>query len=187
MTHRTLSALPWVWVAALMPAATDLSRAGTVGPRASFALEHGWVQVQVRQEKGPVADARIRVFDDAEQVFAEGETDEQGVGSFPARGHTCRIGITINGKECDLIPLHLDGKTAEPARVLLTFGTRPCCRMAAGIRGWTGPEENSANQESESPPPAPEVGWPALAGGGCLAAAGALVVVFRRRKLRPAS
>jgi hypothetical protein len=38
--------------------------------------------------------------------------------------------VTIQGKECDLIPAKVHGNTLTPARVSLTFGTRPCCQVA---------------------------------------------------------
>ena len=191
MPHSIMKPLTWA-AALLLVSPAGEGRAADRGPQASFAVEDGWVHVRVQQKERPVANARIRVFDDAEQAIAEGETDEDGKGAFPApSNHLCRIGVTINGKECDLIPLHLHGTKADPPCVLMTFGTRPCCRALAASR-------RSKNAPSAAPAddPAPDrssenwVVLSALAGGFCLTAGGGLFVLFQRRnrlRLSPCS
>src|SRR5262245_14672533 len=92
-------------------------------PEASFALDDG--DVVIRLSRGNPAE--IKVY--APGPVADGETDEKGVGRFPMLPvKRFWVGIKIAGKECDLVPLELHGDRLTPARVSLTFGTRPCCK-----------------------------------------------------------
>jgi hypothetical protein len=177
--------MPWQPVAVVVLLGIPAAAAArpTAGPQAHFALQDGFfVQVRVSQAGKPVVGARVRAFDQAETVVGEGETGEEGQGAFgKPPGDVCWVGITIDGKECDLIPLRLHGGRAEPSRVLLTFGTRPCCRAvrARPRPPAARPVEDSERLESP-PPPRPAALWPALAGGLCLAAGGSLLVWSRR-------
>jgi hypothetical protein len=146
---------------------TALVMAAPPAPRAEFAVEDGWLKLTVRQG-GPVAGALIKAYDRAGTAVAEGETGDEGTGTFPApRGHVCWVGITVGGKECDLVELHL-GKAVTPSRVLLTFGTRPCCK----------PPERRVGPPEETEDVAQEEGFavPAGVGGGLVALAGALAL-----------
>src|SRR3954469_22529686 len=113
-------------LAALLLAAGQCAAAR---PEASFALVDGWIEARIEQDGKPVAGARVEVFDVIGAPFAQGETAEQGVGTFPRpRGHTCRLAVTIGGKPCDSVLLPFEGESASPPRVQLTFGDRSCCR-----------------------------------------------------------
>lgn len=118
--------------------------------------------------------ARVKVY--APGVPLEGETDEKsGRGRlFLPKVGRFWVGITIAGKECDLIPLERDGDKLTPERVLLTFGSRPCCKVPARPR-----PDQAAPEEPEE-----EADWLlaglALGGGACVLAA-LLVGVFRLR------
>ena len=99
-------------------------------PTVAFTLQEGFVTVLVQKDGQPVAGAILKVYDGSTgPPLVEGETDDQGRGVFVLPNPTGLIGITIQGKECDLIPVKLAGDTLTPARVSLTFGTRPCCQV----------------------------------------------------------
>ncbi len=101
---------------------------------ASFTHDDGFVVLHLKRGNVPVATAAIKIYGGGEAPLATGEL-EDGSGTFPMpRGGACLVGITIDGKECDLITLERHGEAVTPARVSLTFGTRPCCRAAAGPR-----------------------------------------------------
>jgi hypothetical protein len=107
-------------------------------PEASFTLDED--DVVMRLSRGNPA--KVLVY--AQGYLADGETDEQGRGRFPMPPQTNKfwVGIKIAGKECDLIPLERHGNKLTPARVSLTFGTRPCCKVPAKPRpDQTAPED----------------------------------------------
>ncbi|NBO91085.1 MAG: hypothetical protein EBV06_02025 [Planctomycetia bacterium] len=100
------------------------------GPTASFTFEDGFVIARVTKDGRPAGVCQIKVYNGTSSPpLVEGET-EGGVGTFPLGGKAGLVGITIDGKECDLIPLQVTGKEISPSRVLLTFGSRPCCIVA---------------------------------------------------------
>jgi hypothetical protein len=188
MPHRVLPPLTWAAVLLLVPG-TGAGRAATTGPQAAFTVEDGWVKVIVHKDEAPVGIAHIRVYNDAEQQISDGETDERGNGTlFPVSDSSCRIGVTINSKECDLIPLRIHGTRVEPSRVLLTFGTRPCCRALAALRRSA--NSSREGQVDEPEPARPREDWvaaTAAAGGFFLLAAGVVLIVFRRGGRPPLS
>lgn len=100
-------------------------------PEVAFAFDDGDVRLMLTSAGKPVPVAIVKAYTGGEALHADGEIEE-GVGRFPLpkRG-ACLVGITINGKECDLIPIHRHGDKVIPGRVSLTFGTRPCCRTVA--------------------------------------------------------
>lgn len=100
-------------------------------PQAAFTLNRsGWVEVALRQEGRPVANATIQIIDDQGGNFAEGETGEEGETAFPLpRGDFCVVEIKIGKRTADPIRLYKFDKRIEPARVLLSYGLRPCCRF----------------------------------------------------------
>ena len=126
---------------------------------ATFTVSDGvFVEAKVTKDGRPLTGALIRVYDGGSgPPLADGETVD-GVGVFPLTGNAGLVGITVEGKECDLIPLKIDGGAASPPRVLLTFGTRPCCVAA---------------KKDESPPvrPVPYALYAVLAASVLLAAA----------------
>jgi hypothetical protein len=99
------------------------------GPTVSFEYEKsGWVITKVMKDGKPAGTCLIKVYSGGTlPPLIDGET-EDGQGQFPFReGNSGLVGITIDGKECDLIPLSVKDGEAFPPRVLMTFGTRPCC------------------------------------------------------------
>lgn len=100
------------------------------GPTAEFRFEDGFIVAKVMKEGRPAGTCLIRVYTGGTSPpLVEGET-EDGVGTFPLGGSSGLVGITIDRKECDLIPLSVKDGEVSPSRVLLTFGTRPCCVAA---------------------------------------------------------
>lgn len=98
-------------------------------PRATFALQAGWVDLSVRQDGKPVAGAVIRILDERGMKFAEGETGALGETAFPMPpGASCTVEIKTGERTADPIRLVETGGGVEPARVLLSYGLRPCCR-----------------------------------------------------------
>jgi hypothetical protein len=154
--------------------AVTLALAGAK-PEVSFSAEGGFVTLRLEGPAGPIADAIIKAYDHVEFVFAEGETDEAGIGTFPApAGGVCRIGITIKGKECDLIPLHVRPDAVDPPRVQLTFGTRPCCRFAVkrSARDWS-------PLDDEPGPPPDRTALLFATGGAFVGVAAAMFLIIR--------
>jgi len=110
-------------------------------PEAAFTLDDGDVRLRLTRDGRPIREAFVQVYTGNESRFGDGEV-EDGVARFPAPPNpTFHVGIKIDGKECDLIPVEKHGATLTPARVSLTFGTRPCCRNAVKPR------------DGQSPPP----------------------------------
>ena len=115
-------------------------RCGADEPRAAFVLKNGWVDLALKHEGKPVADATIQIVDEKGTPFGEGETGPTGQASFPMpRGASFTLEIKAAGRTSDPIRLHVVESHIEPARVLLSYGLRPCCRF------------KSTNEE---PPPA---------------------------------
>lgn len=104
---------------------------------AEMALDDGFVTLRLTRGGLPVAKADIKVYTGGEAPTVTGELEE-GSGTFPMVGKACLLGITVDGKECDLIPLEAHGKHLSPSRVSLTFGTRPCCQTSAVPREGQG-------------------------------------------------
>jgi hypothetical protein len=97
-------------------------------PTVAFTVEDGFVTARVKRDGQPIVGAILKVYDGGSgPPLVEGETGDDGQGLFVLPNNAGLVGITIDGKECDLIPLKVDGNSITPPRVLLTFGTRPCC------------------------------------------------------------
>ena len=98
-------------------------------PQVAFTLKKGWVEFAVRREGKPVADALIQVLDERGNQFAEGETGPEGEASFPLpAGSFFTVEIKTGARTADPIRLFKTVEGVEPARVLLSYGLRPCCR-----------------------------------------------------------
>ena len=125
-SHRDL---PYLTGLALL-AVTNLalpSRAGE--PQVTFALKAGWVDCSVRQDGKPVDGAVIQILDERGVKFAEGETGPGGETAFPMpTGSSCIVEIKTGEWTADPIRLLKTDGGVEPARVLLSYGLRPCCR-----------------------------------------------------------
>jgi len=137
---------------------------------ASFRFEDGFIVTKVMKDARPAGTCLIKVYNGSTSPpLVEGET-EDGAGTFPLGGNSGLVGITIDGKECDLIPLSVKDGEVFPPRVLMTFGTRPCCV--------------GAKKPEEPAPPARQL--PPLfylfLGGSVLLGVAALVLMLRGPK-----
>jgi hypothetical protein len=102
---------------------------GGAEPQVAFTLKKGWVEFAVRRDGKPVADALIHVIDERGNQFAEGETGPDGDAAFPAPpGASFIVEIKTGERTADPIRLFKTAGGVEPARVLLSYGLRPCCR-----------------------------------------------------------
>lgn len=98
-------------------------------PQVTFALKAGWVDCSVRQDGKPIGGAVIQIQDERGAKFAEGETGPGGETAFPVpAGSSCIVEIKTGERTADPIRLIKTGGRVEPARVLLSYGLRPCCR-----------------------------------------------------------
>lgn len=98
-------------------------------PQAAFALKGGWVECKVEQDGRPLGNAGLVILDGHGNKFADGETDDSGLGQFPApAGASFTLEIKTGTKTSDPIRLLKVGSRIEPATVLLSYGLRPCCR-----------------------------------------------------------
>lgn len=105
---------------------------GTAEPHVGFVLKNGWVECTLHQEGKPISDAVIHVIDDGGKNFAEGQTGDDGQGAFPLpRGTWFTVEIKTGERTADPIRLFKLNGNVEPARVLLSYGLRPCCRLKA--------------------------------------------------------
>lgn len=110
-----------------------LASAGVVRahePQAAFVLKGNWVECLVDQDGRPAANATLVILDAQGNKFADGETDDTGLAQFPApAGSSFTVEIkTAGAKTADPIRIMKVGSRIEPARVLLSYGLRPCCR-----------------------------------------------------------
>jgi hypothetical protein len=146
------------------------------GPTASFEYEKGgWIITRVMKDGKPAGTCEIKVYSGGTSPpLVNGET-EDGVGHIPPLpGNAGLVGITIDGKECDLIPLSVKDGEVSPPRVLLTFGTRPCC-----VGATKKPEEPAPPAARQLPPL-----FYFFLGGSVLLGVAALVLMLRGPKAR---
>jgi hypothetical protein len=130
-------------------------------PRVTFALNAGWVDCSVRHDGKPLAGAIIQILDERGVKFAEGETGPGGETAFPMpAGSSCIVEIKTGERTADPIRLIKTDSGVEPARVLLSYGLRPCCRSKL-IK----PEPVIAGHRIEAPAEATEFSflWASLA------------------------
>jgi hypothetical protein len=106
------------------------SMASAHEPQAAFVLKGNWVECLVEQDGRPAANAALVILDAQGNKFADGETDDTGLAQFPApAGSSFTVEIkTAGAKTADPIRIMRAGSRIEPARVLLSYGLRPCCR-----------------------------------------------------------
>lgn len=106
------------------------SNAAAHEAQAAFALKAGWVECLVEKDGRPVANAALVILDGHGNKFADGETDDTGLGQFPAPGGgSFTVEIKIGTRTSDPIRLMNVGSQIAPAKVLLSYGLRPCCRV----------------------------------------------------------
>lgn len=82
------------------------------------------------KEGEPIANAVIQVTDEKGKSFAEGQTEDDGQAAFPMpSGASFTVEIKTGNRTSDPIRLFKKETGIEPARVLLSYGLRPCCRF----------------------------------------------------------
>jgi hypothetical protein len=117
------------FVISLFVAASLVAPASAGEPHVTFALKGRWVEFTVQQAGKPVADAILQVIDEQGKPFAEGQTGPEGESAFPLPGGSSfTVEIKTGPRTADPIRLFKTGEGIEPARVLLSYGLRPCCR-----------------------------------------------------------
>jgi hypothetical protein len=153
-------------------------------PQAEFALKAGWVECTVEGEGKPLADALIRILDEKGSNFAEGETDERGQGQFPVpEGKWFTVEIKTGKRTADPIRLSKTGAGIEPARVLLSYGLRPCCRVL--LRRDAVKSEAAVEKSSAASDAMPIWLLAGTTGGALLCAVAIVLVASRRSSIRP--
>jgi hypothetical protein len=164
-------------LAALLVGGLD-ARSDTVEPQAAFVVKNGWVECALRQNGQPVAAAVIEVMDEAGKNFAEGQTGEEGQAAFPMpRGSSFTVEIKTGKRTADPIRLFPSADGIEPARVLLSYGLRPCCRFKERSETVGVGSEGGASEPIDAHPP-----WQLFAAVfAALASAGAVVLVVMRQ------
>jgi LPXTG-motif cell wall-anchored protein len=156
----------------LVPAA----RATSAEPQAAFALSKGWVELGLKLDGRPVADAVIEVTDERGANFGTGETGADGQAVFPMPpGATFVVEIKSGGRSADPIRLYRNGDAIEPSRVLLSYGLRPCCRFKS--RG-----DDAGPTEAIPSSPQTQAGMPWLPLTGAAALVGAALWIAMRRR-----
>jgi hypothetical protein len=138
------------------------------GPTVEFALKDGWVNLRLHAGTTPVTDAKLIVFV-GDGVWAEGETDEKGNGTFPRpAAANCQVVFQYTTGSSAPIPLTFSGDTITPASAPVG-GVRPPCCLVAGP-GTVAP--------APAPDPLARSKW--IVFGVVLAALGAVAVVAYR-------
>lgn len=99
-----------------------------VEPVASFALADGWIDFRLERDGKPVTSARVTVLVGTE-VWARGETDETGQGTFPRPpGRDCQVVFDLGSGPSAPVPLaFLPDGTVIPTRSPVRDGTAECC------------------------------------------------------------
>jgi hypothetical protein len=149
-------------------------------PQAAFTLKNGWVELALRKDGRPVANAAIQIIDEHGLNFGDGETGDEGRAAFPLPpGASFVVEIKAGDRTADPIRLFKCDAGVEPARVLLSYGLRPCCRSikpAAEATSVAIPNETPSAANEEAMP------WhfivPVFAG---VSVAAAVTLMVRRR------
>ncbi|MEZ6143543.1 MAG: SpaA isopeptide-forming pilin-related protein [Zavarzinella sp.] len=118
-------------------------------PHVAFTVKDGWVEMAISHDANPVPEATFQIYSSNAQLFAEGETGKEGRAEFPLPpGPYFRVELKIDGRNADSIQLTKIEDYVVPARVLLSFGIAPCCkvpdRTADGDRSSAPATENSS-------------------------------------------
>ena len=174
LNHRRIS---WL-VFALMFVGIG-SRCRASAPHATFAVKDGFVEVTLRQDGKPVANATIEITKQNGMKFGESVVDDGLASFFLPPGDSFVVEIKAGDRTADPIRLFKVESSVEPARVLLSYGLRPCCRSIkpANNEKMVGTEiEVPSTTMAESMP------WPILVPGvASVLAAAAFWSLFRRR------
>lgn len=123
-------------------------------PQVAFVLKDGWVELVLRQDGRPLAEARMQVTDERGRNFAEGETGKEGEAGFPLpRGKSFIVEFKTGERMADPIRLARVDDEIQPARVLLSYGLRPCCRFKSRPDAVVEPTESDVPASPTTVPP----------------------------------
>ncbi len=135
-------------------------------------MNDGWIAFSLTHDEKPVVNAKVRVLDTRNGVFAEGEPEPEGRGKFPMPlSRYFLVEAKVGERFADPILLTKGGNSVAPDTVLLSFGLRPCCRTITTRAGTYTPERNSTPGSSW---------WPLVTGAvGLFCLTTAVVLGFR--------
>ncbi len=96
----------------------------------SFQTKKGWIAFTLEKEGAPVADALVQILDESGAVFAEGTTGAKGQGQFPLpTWEQIKVEVKIGERSADTVVLTRNGDKVFPDEVLLSYGSKPCCKI----------------------------------------------------------
>ena len=137
------------------------------GPTVDFTLKDGWVNLRLHAGTTPVTDAKMIVFV-GDGVWAEGETDDKGNGTFPRpSAANCQVVFKYETGTSAPVPLTFTGDTITPASAPVGGARPPCCLVASPAAPSAAPPDPLARSK-----------W--IVFGVVLAALGAVAVVAYR-------
>lgn len=151
-------------------------------PEAAFTIDRsGWLTIRLTDGGRPVPGAAVRCLVGS-HVFAEGETDDNGSGSFPApTAGTCQMVFDLGKGLAAPIPLTFIDKTrVVPTSAAVRDGSLSCCRPSA-----VPPTAALPPPPESAPAPEPAQWWPLAAVGlGIGVGVSALTLLAFRRYTR---
>jgi len=138
--------------------------------RISFQVKRGWVAFSLYKEEFPVADAFVQILDQTGAVFAEGTTGLKGQGQFPLPpGEQIQVEVKIGQRSANTIHLTRIGNSVLPNEVLLTYGSKPCCKIDSLSSGLAGSRPDGRGVLDISTGMQLSAGASLILGAGCLA------------------
>lgn len=99
------------------------------GPEATFTLENGFLSIRIIKEDRSPLPCKLKIFLPNGQLWAEGETDENGRVECPKPNTLdCRVEFNHGGEPVPPILVQFidEGKSVVPLIAPLTPG--PCCK-----------------------------------------------------------
>jgi hypothetical protein len=123
-------------------------RADDAGPTVAFAVNDGWVNLRLHKGDTPVTDAHILVLV-GEGLWAEGDTDADGKGSFPKpNAETCQVVFNYSTGSSAPVPLTFTGDVVTPATAVVGGAKPPCCLPPQPARdGSASPDDAAMNRQ----------------------------------------
>jgi hypothetical protein len=155
-------------------------------PQATFQLKKGWVEVAIRKDGKPLESATFEIMDEKGAKFGAGEIDAEGQTAFPLpHGASFIVEIKTGDRTADPIRLFKTDVGVEPARVLLSYGLRPCCRSIKS-RGDMPSVEDETQTPAPTEKPTPWLMLASVFAGVSIIVVTLLFVVLRRYNSDPA-
>lgn len=103
-------------------------------PIARFELEDGWVNVRLERDGKPVPNAKLKVLldkgDFSKQVWAEGDLEDVGIGTFPVPpAKYCQVVFDLGDGPVAPIPLNFLKDGLVPTESPVRDGKSVCCLL----------------------------------------------------------